>query len=68
MIQESLMPEANRQQTLQQLEHEIYNVLGSRITAKRSAREAHSEDEAYHRGLPDLVVFPQSPSNDTEIP
>lgn len=52
-------PMYNHEPTRKLLE-DIKAVIGDNVTTSLSAREHHSEDEAFHSALPDVVAFPGS--------
>jgi D-lactate dehydrogenase (cytochrome) len=46
--------------TLGRLSDALTSVFAERVSVSRSIREHHSQDEAYHAALPDLVLFPKT--------
>lgn len=47
-------------ESLNPLRATLAEVFAERVSVSHSVREHHSEDEAYHSALPDLVLFPES--------
>lgn len=55
------------QDRLARVKEAIGLLLGDRVSDARAALQHHSEDEAYHSALPDLVAFPKSTEEVAEI-
>ena len=52
--------QASNPERFQALKSKLSALLGDRFSDAETVREHHSEDEAYHSAMPDLVAFPAS--------